>query len=140
MSNNTEQLIQQIMNEVKDPALRDSLLRKIAGSDSDGSAKSDKSLILDELGKIGLPLDQEAVKEVVQQEAKAVVASGYLVGWVFVLLGGGICFGGLIEDGFHPALMVPAIFLVMGLYAIDNTNKRRRALGELLPDNDRHQV
>jgi len=125
MSNNAEQLIQQIMNEVKDPALRDSLLMKIAG---DSSVKSDKSLIVSELNKLGLEVNQEAAEDLVKFGAKSEVGAGYLVGVVFVFLGVFLCFGSLAADSTEWVFFWGAIFGLVGLYSISGTNKMKRSL------------
>lgn len=148
---NTDQLIQQIMNEVKDESLRDALLKKIIQDETaTSSPESDpatelvqsKSLLINELNNLGLEVDEEAAKDLVKFGAKGEVASGNLAGGIFTVMGGLLCltavFSGALGELFHPGrggdgrdvflLFVGAGILYCGLYFFEGTKKMKRAL------------
>lgn len=107
-------MIATILNEVKDPALRDKLLAQVA---SEGEKKdAEPSLVFSELSKLGI--NPQAAKDLVGFEINVRVFFGYLFGVLFLV--GGLAM--LLNDGGLFGLM----FTAAGVYALVYTHKLAR--------------
>lgn len=114
MDTNQQDLIRQIMQNVKDEKLRDDLLRKVAGSDS-----GQNSAILDELEKLGL--NKAGVKELATFQVKSQIVIGYLIGGLFTI-GGAAATVWQLTNQYNEAGMFgpwfPALFCAAGMYSL----------------------
>lgn len=123
MDKDQQDLIRQIMENVKDEKLRDDLLRKIAGS---GTAPS--SAILDELEKLGL--NKKGVKELATFQIASQIVTGYIVGGLFTI-GGAAATVWQLTNHYNEAGMFgpwfPALFCAAGVYSLVWNYKYSRA-------------
>lgn len=113
-------LIERIMNEVKDEELRDKLLAEVI---SDTRSANDDSIILSELEKLGL--DAEAAKQYTKSNIKISIITSYIVGGIF-FVGGSLVTIGMVASGNFLVALFPGFFAAMGWYAISNGRKLSR--------------
>jgi hypothetical protein len=81
-----QKLIAKIMNEVKDPVLRDKLLRELTSSNNQGTRRYNRdSVLLKELKSFGL--NERGVKEFVNLNLNVGIIGYYISSAVFILIG-----------------------------------------------------
>lgn len=116
---NKSELINKIMNEVKDESLRDELLKQVLNS-------SDNSTVMSELEKLGL--NKTATKEYVKFQMKTGVVAGYIACGIFIIIG----IAGVISSLFSSTILTAVvgilffgIFLAFGIIGIKQVQKAR---------------
>jgi hypothetical protein len=110
------QLISTIMNEVKDPELRERLLKEVIVNEN-----KDGSIIYGELEKLGINVD--AAKDLGKFYISVQKFVSYIVGGLFFIGGVFFLISNIIYGTTLIGLIFPAIFAFMGLYAIIATRK-----------------
>jgi hypothetical protein len=115
------QLIATILSEVKDPALRERLLRQVA--EEEKTSDHSPSIVLSELQKLGI--DPDAAKSLAGFHLTAGVVVGYLVGGLFFVGGTIITLAQLFGGNLFTALFA-GFFAAMGVYALASTRKLSR--------------
>jgi len=111
-----EKLIKKIMEEVKDPILRDKLLAEIVSENDVGN-----SLIAKELDAFGFKPDK--AREFVQWEFRVGIVIGYILATFFAVAG--ICimlYGLIVVNGF--ALLFGGIWTLVGTLGFIGNRKK----------------
>lgn len=117
------QLVETILTEVKDPAVREKLLAQLA-TGGEGKEES-SSIVLRELDKLGI--DTKAAKGLARLWLKAYVFAGYLVGGLFFVGGGLVAVANLLAANVATALFA-GVFAALGFYALVFTRKLARLI------------
>ena len=123
MGEGNKDLIEKIMTEVRDPRLRDKLLREVVSRNS-----SEESIILNEANKLGF--NPAGVKELTGWSLNAQIRSGYIAPLFFLALFVIVALNDDESFAFVPLILIAMLISIAGRF---NANKLCliRAKGEL---------